>query len=54
MLNGRPVCYWLLPDQELHNGLSDTPEVDEWLAQWLKQYPPPTPPDDDEIDGDSA
>jgi hypothetical protein len=52
-VDGRPISYWLLPNQELPSNLSDSPELDAWLAQLQKQYPPRTPLDDD-IDDYSA
>ncbi len=46
--DGKPASYWLLQGQELPDGLSDTPDLDRWLAELEKQYPPPTPLDDED------
>ena len=46
--DGKTVSYWLLDGQELPEGLSDTPDLDRWLAEMDKQYPPPTPLDEED------
>jgi hypothetical protein len=48
--DGRPVSYWLLPGQELPSGFSGCPEFEAWLAKAEKEFPPPTPLDDDDLD----
>jgi hypothetical protein len=52
--DGKPVSYWLLPGQELPEGLSDSPEFDRLIAELERQFPPRPPLDDDDLDGDSA
>jgi hypothetical protein len=51
---GKPVSYWLLPGQELPDGLSDCPEFDRLIAELERQFPPRPPLDDEDLDGDSA
>jgi hypothetical protein len=50
-VDDRPVSYWLLPGQELPAGLSRDPELDRMLAELEKQFPPPTPLDEDDLEG---
>ena len=50
--DGRPVSYWLLPEQELPDDPSDCPELDRLFADMEKQYPPRTPLDEDDFDSD--
>jgi hypothetical protein len=52
--DGKPVSYWLLPGQELPEGLSDSPEFDRLIAELERQFPPRPPLDDEDLDGDSA
>ena len=52
--DGRPVSYWLLPDQELSGDPSDCPELDRLFADMEKQYPPRTPLDEDDLDPDGG
>jgi hypothetical protein len=51
-VDDRPVSYWLLSGQELPAGLSKDPEFDRLLAELEKQYPPPTPLDEEETEDD--
>jgi hypothetical protein len=47
--DGKRLSYWLLPGQELPDGVapdSDTPELDAYLARLNELYPPSTPLDD--------
>jgi hypothetical protein len=48
--DGRRVYYWLLPSQELPAELSSCPELAELFARLDKQFPPPTPLDEEEFD----
>jgi hypothetical protein len=48
----RPVSYWLLPGQELPRDPSDDDEVKNMFAELEKQYPRPTPLDEDDFDDD--
>ena len=50
--NGRPVSYWALPHQEFPGSRSGSPEFDRLIAELEKQYPPPTPLDDEDFDED--
>jgi hypothetical protein len=50
--DGRPVSYWLLPGQQLPEGLSDTPDIDRLLADLERKYPSPTPLEAEDPDGD--
>jgi hypothetical protein len=46
---GKRLSYWLLPYQQLPEGLTAedaTPELDEYLARLNEQYPPSAPLDD--------
>ena len=45
--DGRPVSYWLLPGQQLPDGLSDTQDLDRLLAELERQFPPRTPLEED-------
>jgi len=46
-VDGRPVSYWLLPDQNLPESVRpQVPDLEEWLAPLREKYPPSTPLDD--------
>jgi hypothetical protein len=47
--NGRPVSYWALPGQEIPGSRTGCPELDRMIAELEKQYPPPTPLDDEDL-----
>jgi hypothetical protein len=49
--DGRPVSYWLLHGQELPDGISDTPELDRFLADLERQFPSRTPLEEEDLDG---
>jgi hypothetical protein len=46
--DGRPFSFWLLRGQVLPDGLSDTPELDRFLAELERQYPPRSPLEEEE------
>jgi hypothetical protein len=48
-VDGRFVSYWLLPGQELPADPSVVDEVDRWLAELERQFPPATPLDEEEL-----
>jgi len=48
-VDGRDICYWLLPHQELPDSVPAAavpPDLEPWLAPLREKYPPPTPLDD--------
>ena len=50
--DGRPVSYWLLRGQVLPAGASEDPEIDRLLAELERQFPPRTPLEEEDPDGD--
>jgi len=48
---GRQVSYWLLRDQELPAEFAVCPDYARWLAQMENLYAPPTPLDEEAVDG---
>jgi hypothetical protein len=51
-VEGRPVSYWLLPGQELPVSRTGDEELDRYLAELERQFPPRTPLD--EADGEES
>jgi hypothetical protein len=47
---GRPVSYWLLPGQEAPGGPTGDPELDRFIREMERQFPPRTPLDEEEPD----
>jgi hypothetical protein len=48
-VDGKHLCYWLLPGQELPDSVPPDavpPDLEPWLAPLREKYPPPTPLDD--------
>jgi len=48
-VDGRDICYWLLPNQELPDSVPPDavpPDLEPWLAPLREKYPPPAPLDD--------
>jgi hypothetical protein len=48
-VDGRPQNYWLLPGQRLSDAVpadEDQRELEDWLADMERRFPPPTPLDD--------
>lgn len=37
--SGKRIVFWLLPNQNVPAGISDTPAFDDWLRRWKEQYP---------------
>jgi hypothetical protein len=46
--NKRPISYWLLPGQELPAQYAAENEWDRWMAEKEKEWPHPTPLEEDE------
>jgi hypothetical protein len=51
--DGRRLIYWLLDGQELPTGSSGDDELDRIFRDLERRFPPATPLDDEDLDGDS-
>jgi hypothetical protein len=49
-VDGRFVSYWLLPDQKLPGDPAGGDEVDRWLAELGRRFPPRTPLDEEGLE----